>query len=162
MTLMEKTDSTQEMKTAFWQALAKSPFVMLTRDDDPASAAPMTAQLDKDANSAIWFFTSRDNRFAALGEATGVYAAKDHSLFARFAGTLVEEVSEAVKDRLWDNTVEAWFPKGKSDPNLLLIRMELGDASIWGAEMGTFNVIKMLLGQDVRHSVSGQHAETML
>ena len=162
MTLIEKTDTTEDMKTAFWQALAKSPFVMLTCDDDPASAAPMTAQLDKDANSAIWFFTSRDNRFADLGAATAIYAAKDHSLFARFAGTLVEEMSEAVKDKLWDNTVAAWFPEGKSDPNLMLIRMELGDASIWGAEMGTFNVVKMLLGQDVRDSVSGQYAETTL
>jgi hypothetical protein len=48
-----------ELKEKFWKELAHSPFVMLQLDADPESAAPMTAQLDKHANHAIWFFFTR-------------------------------------------------------------------------------------------------------
>ncbi len=58
-----------DIRDKFWKALADSPFLMLQLDTDADSAAPMTAQLDKQANHAIWFFTSRSNRFAALGPA---------------------------------------------------------------------------------------------
>ncbi len=151
-----------QLKHAFWESFEDSPFVMLQLDADPASAAPMTAQLDKDANHAIWFFTSRDNRFGALGPATGTFVAKGHDLFARFAGTLVEETSRERLDRQWSNFVEAWFPGGKDDPNLLMLRMDLGDASIWSGQLGALATAKMALGMNVRDEVAGKQVETTL
>ena len=76
--------SPDELKDKFWKTLSDSPFVMLQLDADPDTAAPMTAQLDEDANHAIWFFTSKDNRFAAGGPATATYSGKGHELHARF------------------------------------------------------------------------------
>ena len=142
--------STQPLKTDFWKALAASPFVMLELVGQPDGAAPMTAQLDKDADSAIWFFTARSSHFAAMGDAQATFAAKDHQLFARFSGHLVEETSEAVKDRLWSNAIEAWFPNGKDAPEVLLMRMDLGHASIWGGNLDFMGTIKMMLGMEVR------------
>lgn len=152
----------EELKQTFWKALADSPYVMLQRDADPESTAPMTASLDKQANSAIWFFTGRDNRFAALGAATGMFSSKGHDVFARFAGTLVQETSRERLDKQWSNFVEAWFPGGKDDPNLLFLRMDLGDASIWSADAGLLTTAKMALGMDVREDVIGNYAETTL
>lgn len=152
----------QELKDKFWKAMAASPYVMLQLDDDPDSAAPMTAQLDKDANSAIWFFTSRSNRFAAMGGATATFASKGHDVFARFHGVLVEETSREVLDEHWNNFVEAWFPGGKDAPDLLMLRMNLGDASIWAGELGAFNTVKMALGMDVTKSIKGGFTETTL
>ena len=129
----------QELKDKFWKELASSPYVMLQLDNDPDSAAPMTAQLDKDANGAIWFFTSHDNRFA---------------------GTLTEETSAERKDELWNNFVEAWFPEGKA--SALLLRMDLGDASIWSGEMGVLNVAKMAMGLNVRDDIKGGYAQVAL
>ena len=151
-----------ELRERFWEALDHSPYVMLQRDDEPSSAAPMTAQLDKDAHGTIWFFSSRDNRFAALGGATATYASKGHDLFARFTGTLSEETVRARLDALWNTFVEAWYPGGKTDPNLLLLRMDLGNASIWSGEVGAFNAVKMALGIDVTNTIKGGYAETRL
>lgn len=152
----------QDLRHKFWEALAESPFVMLQLDQHPASSAPMTAQLDKQANHAIWFFTTRDNHFAPGGAATATFIAKGHDLFARFAGTLVEETDRARLDKEWNNLVEAWFPGGKADPNLLMLRMDLGDASIWAGEVGVLNTVKMALGMDVTQSIKGGYAETAL
>ncbi len=149
-----------ELKERFWKTLSNSPFVMLQLDGEPDSAAPMTAQLDKHAHHAIWFFTSPDNRFATGGPATATYSGKGHELHARFAGTLTEETDAARKDALWNNFVAAWFPEGQA--SALLLRMDLGDAAIWSGEMGVFNTAKMMLGLNVRDDIKGGYAEVAL
>ena len=150
----------EELKEKFWKTLSDSPFLMLQLDADAESAAPMTAQLDKDAHHAIWFFTSKDNRFAAMGPATATYSGKGHDLYARFAGTLTQETDSARKDALWNNFVEAWFPEGKD--SALLLRMELGEAAIWSGEMGAINTAKMMLGINVRDDMKGGYAQVAL
>jgi general stress protein 26 len=135
---------------------------MLQLNGDPQGAAPMTASLDKGANSAIWFFTGRDSRWAEQGAATASYASKGHDLFARFTGTLTEETDRARLDNQWSNFVEAWFPGGKTDPNLLFLRMDLADAEIWSGDIGALATAKMALGMNVRDEVAGRHVETAL
>jgi len=152
----------QELRHRFWKELAASPFLMLQLNDQAASAAPMTAQLDETANHAIWFFTSRGNHFATGGAATATFVAKGHDLFARFSGTLMEEHDRARLDREWNRFVEAWFPGGKNDPDLLMLRMDLGEASIWAGEVGALNMVKMALGMDVATTIKGGYAETTL
>lgn len=151
-----------ELKQKFWRTLADSPFLFLQRDGDDDGAVPMTAQLDKDADSAIWFFTSRDHHLAAGGPATCTFAGKDHDLFARFSGMLSEETSRDRFEEEWSNFVAAYFPGGKDDPNLLMLRMDLGTAEIWNADMGLFNTAKMALGKDIREEAAERHAETTL
>ena len=56
-----------DIKKAFWKALDASPYVMVDMTGEREHHIPMNAQLDKDANSAWWFFTSTDNRLAAGG-----------------------------------------------------------------------------------------------
>ncbi len=151
-----------EIKEQFWKSLNASPFVMLELDNAPHTAAPMTAQLDQDAHGAIWFFTARDSLLARMGPATATFAAKDHELFARFSGRLTEEKSGSVLERHWCNAVEAWFPEGRDSAQVLLMRMELGEASIWSAKLGALAVTKMLLGMNVREDAKGHHTHTSL
>ncbi len=155
--------NTTELKHMFWTSLADSPFLFLGLDADPHTAVPMTAQLDKEANHAIWFFTKKDHTFAGGGPATATYADKAHQMFARFSGRLTQELSRERVDTLWDNTAAAWYDRGKDDPNLLLLRMDLtGEAEIWNSDLGFLDNTKMLLGFDVRDEAMKEHTETML
>jgi general stress protein 26 len=158
---MPAMTSPETLRTDFWKALATSPFVMLELSGHPEGAAPMTAQLDEDADSAIWFFTARSGHFAPMGDASVTFTAKGHDLFARFAGWLVEEHDRAVKDRFWSNRIEAWFPGGKDSPEVLLMRMDLGEATIWSGEIGIVDAVRLMLGADVRGE-AGQKLETHL
>ncbi|ABC63164.1 pyridoxamine 5'-phosphate oxidase family protein [Erythrobacter litoralis] len=151
-----------ELKTKFWKSLADSPFVFLERKDARDDAVVMTAQLDKDANSAIWFFTTKDHSLAQMGPAVATFSGKDHGIFARFEGVLSRETSQERLDKQWSNAVEAWFPGGKSDPNLLMLRMDLGSAEIWNSDLGIITTAKMLMGQDVREEARDEHVETAL
>ena len=151
-----------ELKTKFWKAFADSPFVFLERKEQPGDAVVMTAQLDKDADSEIWFFTKRDHHLARMGPAFCTFAGKGHEMFARFEGTLTEETSRERLEKQWSQIVEAWFPEGKDDPNLIMLRMDLGDAEIWDSDLGLYNNVKMLLGGDVREEAAEHHTETSL
>jgi general stress protein 26 len=150
-----------ELKRKFWNALADSPVVFLQLDSDPATAVPMTAQLDKDADGTIWFFTHRDHPLAAMGPATATFAGKDHDMFARFTGTLNEETGRERLDKQWSPAVDAWFD-GKDDPNLLMLRMDLGQAEIWNSDLGFVDNTRMLLGFEVEDETREEHLETTL
>lgn len=151
-----------DLKQKMWKALAASPFVMVRRDNSSDHALPMNAQLDKDASGAFWFFTSTDNRLAAGGPAMVQFAAKGHDLFACIAGTLNEEHDPNVLDRLWNNSIAAWYEGGKDDPKLLLLRFDLGDAEVWEADIGVRGLFKMLTGATMKGDELGRHAEVNL
>ena len=157
-----KEGKADELKTKFWKAMADSPFVFLERTSQPVDAVVMTAQLDKDAESEIWFFTTKDHHLANMGPAIATFAGKDHEMFARFHGTLVEETSRERLEKQWNKVVEAWFPGGKDDPNLIMLRMDLGQAEIWNSDLGMLTTAKMLLGKDVRDEARDEHVETTL
>lgn len=151
-----------DLKEKFWKSMVDSPFIMLQLDSDPASAVPMTAQLDKDADSAIWFFSQKNSSFAKLGPVTATLEGKGHDIFARFRGNLSIETSQERFDQFWNNFVEAWYDGGKTDPDILFLRMDLGDAEIWNGDLGILNTAKMALGMTVHEDAKKQHAETTL
>lgn len=157
-----KQGDPEELKQKFWHALADSPFVFLERKEQPDEAIVMTAKLDRDANSAIWFFTKRDNQLARMGPAVCTFAAKGHQIFARFEGVLSEETSRERLEKEWDRMTAAWYDQGKDDPNLLMLRLDLGDAEIWDSDLGLYHNTKMLLGGDVRDEAAEHHAKTSL
>ncbi len=153
---------TADLKKKFWKSLADSPFLFLQLDAQPDTAVPMTAQLDKDANGAIWFFTGKDHAFAAGGSSTATFVGKGHDMFARFRGNLVTETSRERLDKQWNRVIEAWFPQGKDDPNLLMLRMDLGGIEIWNSDLGFIDNAKMLLGFDTREDAKQEHTKTIL
>lgn len=148
-----------ELKTKFWRALADSPFLFLQLDGQSETAVPMSPQLDKDVNSAVWFFTHTQSKFAALGPATATFAGKGHDMFARFNGTLVRETSPERFDQFWNNFVEAWYDEGKNDPDILFLRMDLGNAEIWDGDIGLLNTARMALGMYVEPEAEKRHVK---
>lgn len=147
-----------KIREEFWHAFEKSPVIMIRLDGSSDHAAPMTAQLDKDAHHAIWFYTSRGNRIAAGGRAVAEFSSKGHDVFASLSGTLTEETDPATIDRHWSKPVEAWFPKGRNDPDLVMLRLDIGHSEVWTVDAGIIGTFKLLTGQDVRSSDLGKHA----
>jgi general stress protein 26 len=154
---MKERAMKKELVEEFWQAFEDSPFIMMRLDSAGGHAEPMTAQLDKEARHTIWFFAARGNRIATGGPAMGQFAAKGHDLFACLAGTLVEETDPARIDKHWSKEVEAWFPEGRNDPNVMMLRFEIDDAEVWTVDASLFGTFKMLTGSAIRTSEMGQH-----
>ena len=133
---------------------------------EDSAGQPMTAQLDGDGPGPVWFFTSSDTDLAqAVGGGRPAllhFADKGHDLFATAHGRLSTDDDRATIDRLWNPFVAAWYPGGKDDPKLRLLRFDGERAQIWLNENSLFAGVKMLLGADPRKDYADKVAEVPL
>lgn len=155
-----------EITEKFWKALKSDMFVMLGVDGvDDGRAQPMTAQLLND-DGYVYFFTTKDNglvqNMQASPRAIATFVSKGHDLFATINGGLEEDQDRAKIDELWNPHVAAWYPGGKDDPQLLLIRLDPESAQIWLNENNMLAGIKALLGRDPKKDYQDKVAEVAL
>lgn len=86
------------------------------------------------------------------------FVGKGHDFFACLAGTVSQDNDRAQIDRLWNNQVEAWFPGGKEDPNLTLLRFDIDSAELWETDLSLSGRVKMLFGGTIRSDETSSHA----
>ncbi len=154
---MADQDNPQEIAAKFLGKLKDSPFVMIGLMDGEHSE-PMTAQIDDDQPNTLFFFAGQDNRIAKGGDAMAQFVGKGHDFFACLAGTVTTDNDRAQIDKLWNNHVEAWFPGGKEDPNLTLLRFDIDSAELWETDVSVSGRLKMLFGGTIRGDESSSHA----
>jgi general stress protein 26 len=147
----------QDVAETFIDKLKSSPFVMIGLNDAQHSE-PMTAQIDDDRPNTLYFFAGRDNRIAQGGAAMAQFSAKGHDFFACLAGHVSQDNDPAQIDKLWSNQVEAWFPGGKADPNLTLLRFDVESAELWETDISLGGKLKMLFGGTIHGDEVGSHA----
>ena len=147
-----------ELKKQLWKYLTQSPFVMVGLTGAQQHSEPLTIQLDDDQVDTLFFFVERGNRVASGGPAMVQYQSKGHDFFACLSGTISVSNDRAMVDKLWSKQVEAWFPGGKDDPEVLLIRFDIADAELWEADMSLSGKFKMLFGGTIRPEETGRHA----
>ncbi|RYY28995.1 MAG: general stress protein [Sphingomonadales bacterium] len=147
-----------KLKKDLWSKLADSPFVMVGLTDSTEHHIPLTAQLDEDQVDTLYFFVGKDNRLAKGGKAMIHFASKGHDYFACIDGEARVDNDFAQIEKLWSPQIEAWFPGGKDDPNLALLRIDLDSAELWEADMSLTGKLKMLFGGKVKTSEMGSHA----
>ena len=147
-----------ELKRHLWSKLEQGPFIMLGLSEPRTHAEPLTAQLDADQVDRIYFFIGKDNRLSQGGPAMGQFVSKGQDYFACLAGTVTVDNDRTMIDKLWNKQAEAWFPGGKDDPNLALLRFDIDDAELWETDLSLGGRIKMLFGGMIRSDQSGSHA----
>lgn len=93
---------------------------------------PMANQA-ADPKGSLWFFTERDGGVARNVEANPRvslgYASSGAYVAVSGRGEMVDD--RAKIDALWSEQVKAWFPKGKDDLNLVLLRLDPEIGEYW-------------------------------
>lgn len=157
-----------EIEHKFWKALRSDMTVMLgLAGVDEGHTRPMTAQLDGDEDRGpIYFFGSKETELVSElktdGRAIATFASKGNDVFATIHGTLSLDNDRAVIDRLWNSFVAAWYPGGKDDPNLTLLRLDADRAQVWIDASSLLAGVKMLLGVDPKQDYKDKVAEVSL
>ncbi|MGE3335016.1 MAG: pyridoxamine 5'-phosphate oxidase family protein [Rhodospirillaceae bacterium] len=132
--------SNSEAIREFWDHLKDRTTVMLGAAGGDRMQ-PMTAFSEPD-NELVWFFTRNDTDLAqeAVGttDARLIFAAKDEKLFADISGALVIEHDRGRIDRYWNPVVAAWYPDGKDDPHLTLMKFSPRAGQVWVSQKGLF------------------------
>lgn len=150
---------TSDIKQTLWDKLSASPFIMVGLTGGGEHSEPLTAQLDKDQVDTLFFFIGKDNRLARGGDAMAQFVSKGHDFFACLSGTAQVDNDFAMIDKLWNRQVESWFPGGKDDPNLALLRFDISSAELWEADVSLSGKLKMLFGGAIKPGEAGSHAK---
>ena len=146
-----------ELKKDFWKRVESSPFFMVGLSGH--GGEPLTAQLDKDQVDTLWFFIGKTNRLAGGGAALAQFVSKGHDLFATLSGKVTVDNNPGMIDKLWSKQAEAWFPDGKTDANLALLRFDIADAEIWETDLSLGGKLKMIFGGTIKADEAGSHTK---
>ena len=125
----------------FWDSLKKSNTGMLGLDQPGYHSQPMTAFREEETGT-IWFFTRDDTdlaRDAAVGSgqsAMFTYQSKDQKVFACIHGELSRDHDRQRIERYWNPVLAAWYPDGKDDPHLTMLRFQADDGRVWVSDKG--------------------------
>jgi general stress protein 26 len=106
----------------------------------PLNVRPMSTQ-QVDDHGAFWFFsasTSAKNRdILANTQVQLFYSNPSRAEFLTVFGTCGVVTDKGKIDALWSPLVKAWFPGGKDDPSLTLLRMVPEEAHYWDTKHGS-------------------------
>lgn len=138
----------------FWDMLDIQQSVMLGSPVPHQAMQPMAANGSRE-EGLIWFYTGADTDLAEAARNGGKaqMCVMDHSqsYYAAVIGSLSTHRSEQHIDRYWNAITSAWYPDGKQDPNLTMLKFAPESAAIW---IGSNNPVRF--GWEIaRSAISG-------
>jgi general stress protein 26 len=114
--------------------------MMTSVDGAHLRSRPMRGHAEEDRRE-LWFFTkASSHKISEIEREHAVnlaYSNPEKEEYVSLSGT-----AQLVRDRdrvetYWSPFVSAWFPQGKSDPDLALIRVAVDQAEYWDAPSST-------------------------
>src|SRR6185295_14215623 len=122
-------------------------FCMLTTVDEYGDlhSRPMSANGEIDPNGSLWFFTGASSHkvseVAKLPKVSISFAEPKSQRYISITG-----VAQVVRDRkrieeLWKPEFKMWFPEGKDDPEIALLRIDLVKAEYWDSPSSTVGYV---------------------
>jgi general stress protein 26 len=126
-------------------------FCMLTTIDENGDlhSRPMSSNGQIDPNGDLWFFTSASShKVSEVANSPKVnvsFADPENQKYISTSGT-----AELTRDRrkieeLWKPEFKIWFPKGKDDPEIALLRVGLEKAEYWDSSSSTAGYVLSLV-----------------
>ncbi|MCC9138261.1 pyridoxamine 5'-phosphate oxidase family protein [Pontibacter silvestris] len=112
-------------------------FAMMTTMDEDGSlhSRPMATQETKE-DGILWFFTGYESAksYEILKNDSHVnisYADPDNNVYVSVSGRANVLKDKQKIEELWTPVMKAWFPEGKDDPNIGLIKVTIDKAEFW-------------------------------
>ena len=114
--------------------------MMVTEDGDHLRSRPMAVS-QKEFDGTLWFFTRADShKVVEVGEDQRVnlaYAHPGKQDYVSVSGKASLVRDRAAIDEHWTEILRTWFPKGKDDPQIALLKVVVQQAEYWDAPSST-------------------------
>jgi general stress protein 26 len=124
-----------------WDKLDQVRAVMLGSPDHRQHMQPMAPQTAREEN-AVWFYGKNSSDIAkAAGRGGGVVHMcifGDDDWYACIDGRLETVRSPEHVERFWSSITEAWYPGGKTDPELIMLKFTPSTGEIWASTSSKF------------------------
>lgn len=157
MAEISKTKHLNELLESFDTAM------LLTRDGEENHGRPM-AVAEIEGADTIWFVTSSDSPKTEeiRSDARVSVTFQSERKFVALSGRSALVHDRARIEALWKEAWRVWFPKGKDDPTIALIKVTVEDAEFWDNAGGkgiryVFEAAKALINGERAEPVPGAH-----
>jgi general stress protein 26 len=135
--MTEQTNDTRKL----WSMIKEIGVGMLTSDDaGTLRARPMVAA-QKEFDGNLWFFTRVDSGKVAEvrhdSQVCVTYADAGKQDYVSISGTARLVRDQALISEHWSESMRTWFPKGKADPEIALLQVEVTRGEYWDAPNST-------------------------
>ncbi|MGF7217564.1 general stress protein 26 [Spirosoma lacussanchae] len=116
--------------------------MMTTVDEEGHLQSRPMAVLQMDEDGTLWFFTQKtspkvDQIEQHDRQVNIAFANVSDADYVSISGTAEEFHDQAKIDELWNPQAKAWFPNGKDDPNLTLLKVHTRMAEYWDSNDST-------------------------
>jgi general stress protein 26 len=110
--------------------------VLTTQTKDGQLVSRPLAMQEIEFTGDLWFFTQDPSpKVDDIGHNDQVNVAFDSGKgWVSLSGVASVSHDKAKIDELWNTAAEAWFPDGKDDPSVALIRVEAESAEYWSSD----------------------------
>ncbi len=118
-------------------------FCMLTTVDEQGDlhSRPMSANGEIDANGNLWFFTgATSHKVLEVKQSPKVnvsFADPKNQNYVSITGEAKLVRDQQKIDELWKPEFKMWFPQGKDDPEVALLRVSMEKAEYWDSPSST-------------------------
>ena len=133
------TDTNDTAK--LWDLVKAIEFAMMVTEDEGMLRSRPMALAQKEFDGSFWFFTKASaHKVAEVGQDQRVNLAFSHpgkQDYVSVSGTASLVRDRAVIDAHWSEPVRTWFPKGKDDPEIALLKVAVQQAEYWDAPSST-------------------------
>lgn len=141
--------------------------MLTTADTDGRLHSRPMATQETNFDGTLWFLTRQHSgkvdEIRHDAEVNLTYADQKHS-FVTISGRASVSKDRAKIDELWNASYKAWFPQGKDDPEITVIRVTADEAEYWEASSNAIvrNVKILQAAVTGDSSKVGQHGKVEL
>lgn len=111
--------------------------MMTTMDEDGSLRSRPMRNSEVKEDGIIWFFTGyesgKSHEIKNDSHVNLSYSDPDDELYVSVSGRASLSRDKSKIDELWNPALKAWFPDGKEDPNIGLIKVAIEKAEYWDA-----------------------------
>jgi general stress protein 26 len=134
-----------------------------TVEDGKVDTRPMTT-LDVDDSGNIWFFTNRATDLVDTPlpqPVTLIYSNPSKNSYLTISGEASVVNGPQKKEELWNPMARAWFPQGKNDPSLVVVKVATQEGFYWDSSSSKMVLLVSFLRAIITEKVhdTGDHGK---
>ena len=163
-----KTPVTHDLSKLFEKIKDVRIAMLTTFDEHHALHSRPMATIKPDADGSLLFLTDKDSakvyEVKKDSEVNLNYADPSNSVYASVSGRASAYRDEAKIAELWSEDMRAWFPKGKEDPSIMILKISIDQAEYWDSPSGLLSraygyVRAVVTGQGSQDNDVNEHAQ---
>lgn len=169
--MSDKSPVTHDLSKLFEKIKDVRIAMLSTFDEQHTLHSRPMATIKPDADGSLLFLTDKDSakvyEVKKDSQVNLSYANPSDSVYVSVSGTASAYRDEAKIAELWSEDMRAWFPKGKEDPSIMILKVTIEQGEYWDSPSGVLSraygyARAVVTGEASKDDDVNQHAQVRI